>query len=83
MTTTAAPTWVQFICTQNLQEINNFRADGADDCDRLAKVHKCGQEKDPDLIGNMMQAADVSTPVVTTKFDLINAYFNYTRADRN
>jgi hypothetical protein len=40
-------------------------SDGADDCDRLSKVHKCGQEKDPDLIGNMMQAADVSTPVVT------------------
>jgi hypothetical protein len=38
--------------------------EGTDECDRIAKVHKCGVEKDPDLVSNMMQVADVSTPVV-------------------
>jgi hypothetical protein len=37
---------------------------GSDECDRIAKVYKCGVDKDPDLVSNMMQVADVSTPVV-------------------
>lgn len=38
--------------------------DGADECDRVAKVYKCGVDKDPVLVSYMMQVADVSTPVV-------------------
>jgi hypothetical protein len=34
----------------------------------MAKVYKCGAEKDPDLVSNMMQVADVSTPVVNFHF---------------
>jgi hypothetical protein len=45
------------------QEIQNNLV-GSDECDRIAKVYKCGVDKDPDLVSNMMQVADVSTPVV-------------------
>jgi len=37
--------------------------EGTDECDRIAKVYKCGVEKDLELVSNMMQVADVSTPV--------------------
>jgi hypothetical protein len=30
----------------------------------MAKVFKCGNEKDPELVTNMMQVAAVSTPMV-------------------
>lgn len=39
-------------------------AAGTNECDRVAKVHKCGVEKDPELVSNMIQVADVSTPIV-------------------
>jgi len=41
--------------------------DGADECDRIAKVQKCGVDKDPELVSNMIQVADASTPVVCAK----------------
>jgi hypothetical protein len=38
--------------------------DGGDECDKMAKVFKCGNDKDPELVTNMMQVAAVATPMV-------------------
>jgi len=35
-----------------------------DECDEMARVHKCGVKKDPDLVSNIMVIADMTTPVV-------------------
>jgi hypothetical protein len=48
---------------QKTQIRNAIFSDGGDECDRMSKVYKCGAEKDPALISNMMTVADVSTPL--------------------
>jgi len=40
------------------------KSEGGGDCDRMAKIHKCGLDKEPDLVDNMIQAADLATPIV-------------------
>jgi len=41
-----------------------LNADGADDCDRMAKIHKCGVDKDPDLVSNMIQVGNLEGTLV-------------------
>jgi len=41
-----------------------YLKEGADDCDRIAKTHKCGVEKDPEFVSNMMQVRNLQGDVV-------------------
>jgi len=50
--------------------------DGADDCDRIAKTHKCGVEKDPELVANMMQLGNLQGDVV--KIDIYEKILIFT-----
>jgi len=47
-----------------LDSKSNAKKLKADECDRIAKVQKCGVDKDPELVSNMLQVAEISTPVV-------------------
>jgi hypothetical protein len=49
-------------------QINVEPTDGSTECDRLAKVYKCGTENVPDLVSNMIQKANLATPVVRKSY---------------
>jgi len=60
--------WVRYSLL-NFKIISTIKhqKDGADECDRISKIHKCGVEKDPELIENMSIVGNLEGAVVRNR----------------